>query len=65
MDTTREWTHHTNFTESLYMEDTPQSRMLDHTDGPEAAAAGKKRMLGGHAKPGGPQEKHTSTKSVV
>jgi len=31
--------------------------MSDHTDGPEAAAAGKKRMLEGHA-PGGPQGKH-------
>jgi len=30
--------------------------MLDHTDGPEAAAAGKTRMLEGHA-PGRPQEK--------
>jgi len=39
------------------MEDTPQSRMLDHTDGPEAAATGKKRMMEGHA-PGGPQGKY-------
>jgi len=38
------------------MEDTPQSRMSDHTDGPEAAAAGKKRMLEGNAS-GGPKGK--------
>jgi len=31
------------------MEDTSQSRMSDHADGPEAAAAGKKRMLERHA----------------
>jgi len=32
--------------------------MSDHTDGPGAAAAGKKRMVEGHA-PGGPQGKHS------
>ena len=53
--TTREWKHRTDCTESHYTEDTPQRRMSDHTDGPEAAAAGKKRMLEGHA--GGPQGK--------
>ena len=42
-------------TENLHMEDRPQ-RMLDPTDGLEAAKAGKKRMLEGNA-PGGPQGK--------
>ena len=33
--------------------------MSDHTDGPEPATAGKKRMLEGHAPLGGPQgERH-------
>ena len=50
--TTREWKDRTDCTESLHVENTPQSKMSDHTDGPEAAAAGKKRMLEGHA--GGP-----------
>ena len=40
------------------MEDTPQSRMPDHTDSPEAAAAGKKRMLEGHAGPQGKRGQH-------
>jgi len=52
----REWKHSTLCTESLHMQDTPQSRMSDHTDGPEAAAAGTKRMLEAHA-PSGPQGK--------
>jgi len=39
------------------MEDKPQSRMSDHTDGPEAAAEGKKRMLEERHAPGGPQGK--------
>jgi len=55
--TTREWKSHADCMESLHMEDTPQSRMSDHTDGPEAAAEGKKRMLEEHAL-GGPQGKH-------
>jgi len=61
--TTQEWKHSTNSTESLQTEDTLQGRMLDHTDGLEAAAVGKKRMLEGH--PGGPQGEAASTKSVV
>ena len=55
--TTREWKHRTDCTASLHTEDTPQWRMSDHTDGPEAAAAGKKRVLEG---PGGPQGRHES-----
>ena len=43
--TTREWKHRIVSTESLHVEDMPQSRMSDHTDGPEAAAAGKESML--------------------
>jgi len=54
--TKRESKHRTDCTEKLHMEDTPQSRMSDHTDGSGAAAACKKRMLEGH--PGGPQGKH-------
>ena len=42
--------------ENLHVEDTLQSRMYDHTDGPEAVAAGKKKMLDGHT--GGPQGRH-------
>jgi len=40
------------------MEDTPQNRMSDHTDGLEAAATGKKRMLQGHAGPQGKRSKN-------
>ena len=54
--TTREWKHRTDCTESFHIEDTPQSRMSDHTDGPEAAVAAKERMLEEHAQ-GGPQGK--------
>jgi len=54
--TSREWKHHANCTESLLVEELTQSRMLDHTDGPAAAAAGKTRILEGHA-PERPQEK--------
>ena len=50
--TTREWKHRTDCTESFHIEDTPKSRMSDHTDGPEAAVAAKE----GHAQ-GGPQGK--------
>ena len=32
-------------------------RMSDHTEGPEAAATGKKRMLEGHVT-GGPEGQH-------
>jgi len=55
--TTRERKHRTDSKESLEVEDTPQSRMSDHTDGPEAAAAGMKRMMEGHT--GGPQGKRS------
>jgi len=47
---------HIDSAESLHMEDMPKSRMSDHTDGLEATAAGKKRMLEEHASRG-PQEK--------
>ena len=40
------------------MEDTPQGSMSDHTDGLEAAATGKKRMLQGHAGPQGKRSKN-------
>ena len=52
---TRKRKHRTDSTESLHVEDTLQSRMSDHTDGPEVAVAGKKRIL----RPGGPQGKHS------
>jgi len=39
------------------MEDKQQIRMLDRTDGPEAGAGGKKRMLEERNAPGGPQAK--------
>eukprot|EP00277_Geminigera_cryophila_P012835 CAMPEP_0179441292 /NCGR_PEP_ID=MMETSP0799-20121207/24872_1 /TAXON_ID=46947 /ORGANISM="Geminigera cryophila, Strain CCMP2564" /LENGTH=81 /DNA_ID=CAMNT_0021225457 /DNA_START=169 /DNA_END=414 /DNA_ORIENTATION=+ len=41
------------------MEDMPQSSVSDHTDGPEPAAAGKKRLLEEHASSGGPQGKRS------
>ena len=58
--TTREWKHRINFTASPHTECTPQRRMSDHTDGPEAAAAGKKRVLEGPG-PQGKRRRHETS----